>query len=230
MRLYGYRNGRTLRALWALEEVGAQYDYVEVDILRGEGREPWFLKINPGGKVPVLDDGGTLITKSAAVCMHLAEKIPESHLLPPPGTPKRTECYRWISFILTELDAPLWTIAKHRFGLPKERRVPAVIDTASWEFEVAVKILAKGLGERPYLVGDSFTVAEILGGHTLLWAKSARLELPNALVSYLNSLTMREAFERARERARVSPAHLGQTGVAAVAEAVLEINTVTQVV
>lgn len=209
MKLYGYRNGRTLRALWALEEVGAQYDYVEVDLMRGEGREPWFLKINPGGKVPVLDDSGTIITESAAVCMHLAEKYSDSRLLPLPGTPERTECYKWISFILTELDAPLWTIAKHRFSLPKERRVPAVIDTAIWEFEVAVKILAMGLGNCLYLVGGSLTVADILAGHILLWAKSTRLELPDSLAGYLNSLTMRHAYERARRRAQVSSALRG---------------------
>jgi glutathione S-transferase len=204
MKLYGYRNGRTLRALWALEEVDAEYEYAEVDLKRGEGRQPWFLKINPGGKVPVLDDGGIVITESTAICMHLAEKYPESHLLPLVGTSQRTECYKWVSFILTEVDAPLWTIGKHRFALPKERRVPAVIDTAIWEFEVAVKILATGLGNRPYLVGGSFTVADILAGHTLLWAKSTRLELgSDSLVSYLNALTMRDAFARAREKSHV---------------------------
>lgn len=204
MKLYGYRNGRTLRALWALEEVGATYEYVEVDIMGGQGREPWFLKINPGGKVPVLDDGGAIITESAAICMHIAEKFPESRLLPPAGTAERTECYKWISFVLTELDALLWTISKHRFALPKERRVPAVVDCAGWEFEAAVKILATGLGNRPYLVAGSLTVADILAVHTLLWAKRARLELGSeSLVSYLNALKMRDAFARARERAHV---------------------------
>jgi glutathione S-transferase len=206
MKLYGYRNGRTLRALWALEEVEAEYEYVEVDIMHGQGREPWFLEINPGGKVPVFNDDGNIITESAAICMHLAEKYPERRLLPAAGTLGRTECYKWISFILTELDAPLWTIAKHRFALPRERRVPAVIETAGWEFRNAMKILAAGLGERPYRVGDSFTVADILAGHTLLWAKGARLGLSDTLESYLNSLTIRDAFERARERAQNSPA------------------------
>ena len=207
MKLYGYRNGRTLRALWALEEVGAAYEYVEVDIMHGEGRKPWFLELNPGGKVPVLDDDGVIVTESAAICMHLAEKHPDSRLLPPAGTHERTDCYKWISFILTELDAPLWTIAKHRFGLPKERRVPAVIETAGWEFGVAVKILAKQLGNHPYLVGDSFTVTDILGGHTLLWAQSARLELDSdTLAIYLNTLTNRGAFRRAHERAHTSSA------------------------
>src|SRR5437773_530852 len=205
MKLYGYRNGRTLRALWALEEVGAAYEYVEVDIMHGQGREPWFLKINPGGKVPVLDDNGTIITESAAVCMHLAERYPESRLLPPPGTPERTECYKWISFVLTELDAPLWTIAKHRFGLPKERRVPAVIETAGWEFRSAVKIMATALQGRPYLAGLSLTIADILGGHILLWAKSARLSLAHdTLESYLQRLLSREAAIRARAVAKES--------------------------
>lgn len=210
MKLYGYRNGRTLRALWALEEVGAAYEYVEVDIMHGEGRKPWFLELNPGGKVPVLDDDGFIITESAAICMHLAEKYPNSGLLPRPGTQERTQCYKWISFILTELDAPLWAIAKHRFALPSERRVPAVIETAGWEFAAAAKILAKHLSGRSYLVGDSFTVPDILAGHVLLWAQSARLELDSdALTSYLNTLANRGAFRRARERAQAAPTYPG---------------------
>ena len=93
MKLYGYRNGRTLRAAWALEEAGAQYEYVEIDLMRGEGREPQFLEINPAGKVPVLDDDGTIITESAAICMHVAEKHPQSRLLPPASTLERSQCY-----------------------------------------------------------------------------------------------------------------------------------------
>ena len=205
MKLYGYRNGRTLRAAWALEEVGAPYDYVEIDLMRGEGREPKFLEINPAGKVPVLDDDGTIITESAAICMHLAEKHPQSRLMPPPGTLERSQCYKWISYIITELDTPLWTIAKHRFALPRERRVPAVIETAGWEFRMAVKILAMGVGDRDYLVGDCLTVADIVAGHTLAWAKSARLALgSDQLERYLERLLARDAVTRARERTQTS--------------------------
>jgi glutathione S-transferase len=203
VKLYGYRNGRTLRALWALEEVGAEYEYVEVDLMRGDAREPKFLELNPAGKVPVLEDGETIITESAAICMHLAEKYPQSRLLPPAGTIDRSQCYKWTSYVITELDAPLWTIAKHRFALPRERRVPAIIETASWEFRTAVKILAAGLGDRPYLVGECLTVADILAGHTLSWAKSARIALgSDHLERYLDSLMARDAAMRARERAQ----------------------------
>jgi glutathione S-transferase len=201
MRLYGYRNGRTLRAQWTLEEAGTPYEYVEVDMMRGEGREPSFLQLNPSGKVPVLVDDGMVITESAAICMHIAEKYPRSGLLPPTGTPERTDTYRWISFVLTELDAPLWTMAKHRFGLPKDRRVPEVIETAAWEFGVAAKVLETGLAQRSFLVGNSLTVADILAGHTLLWAKSARVALgSDALEAYLLGLSTRDALHRARER------------------------------
>ena len=206
MKLYGYRNGRTLRAAWALEEAGAQYEYVEIDLMRGEGREPQFLEINPAGKVPVLDDDGTIITESAAICMHVAEKYPQSRLMPPASTLERSQCYKWISYIITELDSPLWTIAKHRFALPRERRVPAVIETAGWEFRTAVKVLAKELGDREYLVGDCLTVADIIAGHTLSWATSARLALgSDELERYLERLLAREAVTRARERTQAAP-------------------------
>jgi len=200
MKLYGYRNGRTLRALWALEEAAVEYQYVEVDIIRGEGQQPAFLQTNLAGKVPVLVDDETVITESAAVCMHLADRYPASALMPEPGSMERSQCYRWISFVLTELDAPLWTIAKHRFALPVERRVPAVIETAAWEFDTAAKILAQTLDGRCYLVGGRLTVADVLAGHTLMWARSARLPaLGRELEQYLEGLSSRDALRRARE-------------------------------
>jgi len=104
MRLYGYRNGRTLRALWVLEEVGAEYEFVEVDVTKGEGQAEWFLKINPFGKVPVLVDGDVVISESAAICQHVAETYPAAALLPPPATADSAHCHQWISFLL-----PKWT-------------------------------------------------------------------------------------------------------------------------
>ena len=200
MKLYGYKNGRTLRALWVLEEARVPYEYVEIDLFKGEAHTPEFLKINPAGKLPVLIDGEQTITESAAICLHIGEKYPESQLLPPAGTAARTECYRWISFVLTEIDSALWTIAKHRFALPKEKRVDAILDTAAWEYGVAAKILAAAVSQRDYLTG-AFSVADILAGHTLLWARSARLNVESAaLDNYLHRLESREALKRAQAR------------------------------
>lgn len=199
MKLYGYKNGRSLRALWALEEAGAAYEYVEVDLFNGKAREPSFLKLNPAGKVPVLVDGEHVITESAAICLHIAEKYESTGLLPPAGTSARTDCYKWISFILTELDSALWTIAKHRFALPKDKRVSAVLETAAWEYGNGAKLLADALATSEYLVETGFSVADILAGHILLWAKSARVSIPSAsLDEYLQRLQERPALARAR--------------------------------
>ena len=85
-----------------------------------------------------------------------------------------------------------------------DRRLVWDLPLRAFHWLFAVSILAARLGDRAYLVGASFTVADILTGHTLLWAKSARLELgSDSLVSYLNALTLRDAFARAREKAYV---------------------------
>ena len=202
MLLYGYRNGRTLRVLWALEEAGAQYEFTTVDILKGAGQSDWFLRLNPFGKVPVLVDDLQVITESAAICMHIAERYPDSGLLPAATTPERSLCYQWISFVISEMDAVLWTIAKHRFALPIERRIPAVTETAAWEFGRAIGVLEQGLQGKKFLVGDSLSVADILTAHCLLWARSARVAFDTPILDpYLHRLTTRPAYVRASVRA-----------------------------
>lgn len=203
MLLYGYRNGRTLRALWALEEAGVDYDFTPVDILRGEGQSEWFLRLNPFGKVPVLIDDQLVLSESAAICEFVAERYPSAGLMPAPATPERAQCYQWISFLISEVDAVLWNIAKHRFALPEERRVPAVIETATWEFGRAVRILEQALRDKSFLAADQFSVADILAGHCLLWARSARVGFDSPVLDqYLARLTGRPAYIRATERAR----------------------------
>ena len=88
---------------------------------------------------------------------------------------------------------------------PDRRGVPSVIDTAIWEFEIALKILAQGLRHRTHVVGDSFSVVDILAGHTLLWPRSARLELGvESLMQYLNGVTIRQTSCRAKNKAHLA--------------------------
>ena len=205
MKLYGYPNSRATRALWALQEAQAEYDYVHVNVKAGAGKDQNYLAINPGGKVPTLVDGDLVITESAAICLYIGEKYPQSGLLPSAGTPKRALCYRWICFAISELEQPLWTIAKHRFVLPEEKRVPAVLQTAFWEFSVAAKVFAEGLGNRLYAASDNFSAADILLGHTLAWATSARIELGyEALNAYAERVLNRPALAQGRARANIA--------------------------
>ena len=201
LTVYGCANTRSSRVLWALEEAGAEYEYVAVDLRAGAGWKPEYLVLNPGGKVPTLVDGELVLTESAAICTYIGDRFPASRLTPPVGSPERAHYYQWCYFVLSELEQPLWTMAKHIFALPERRRVPAVLDTARWEFGVAAKVLAASLGRRELIVGDHFTAADILIGHTLTWALAFELPLEYGyLKTYVEHLLARPAWARVHER------------------------------
>ena len=201
LTVYGFPNSRSLRAVWALEEAGAQYEYHKIELMQGEGCKPPYIEINPGGKVPALVDGDLTLTESAAICTYLGDKFPASGLTPPAGTKERALYNKWCFFVIGELEQPLWTLAKHRFALPEKYRVPAVMDTALWEFSVAIKVLDEQFGDRPYIVGDHFTAADLLIGHTLGWARAFKVPVASErLNQYADRVLARPAKERAKNR------------------------------
>jgi len=200
-QLYGMPRTRTTRVVWALEELGAEYRYHLVDLLKGEGQSPEHQKLNPFGKVPVLVDGELVLTESAAICTYLGDQFPESELVPRTGTVDRAKYDQWCYFVLTELEQPLWTAAKHRYVYPKEKQVPAILEVTPWEFGRAAAVLAKSLEGCEYLVGNSFTMADILAAHTLGWARG--FKVPHGIPSldgYEQRLRSRAAYARALEQ------------------------------
>ncbi len=204
LTVYGCANTRSTRVVWTLEETGAEYEYVPIDLRAGAGRQPDYLALNIGGKVPTLVDGEFVLTESAAICTYVGDRFPDAGLVPLVGTRERARYNQWCYFALSELEQPLWTIAKHRFALPERRRVPAVLDTAGWEFAVAAKVLAMGLGGEAFIVGERFTVADILIANTLAWARAYKLPLEHDnLQAYTARLWDRPALAKARQRERV---------------------------
>jgi glutathione S-transferase len=205
MKLYGFPNTRSARALWALEEAGATYDYVHINLFKGEAQQAPFLEINPGGKLPALIDGNLTLTESGAICIHIADQFPAAKLAPAHANIDRARFHQWCFFALSELEQPLWTLSKHTFALPEKYRVTAIIDTARWEFARATKVLAQGLGDREFIVGDTFTVADILLANTLNWARVRNVEITDAtLNAYADRLLSRPALLRALEREKTA--------------------------
>ncbi len=201
IKVFGCPNTRSARVVWALEEAGIDYEYVKVDLSKGEGRRPPYIDINPGGKVPTLIDGDFVLTESAAICTYIGEQFPASGLVPERETPEHARYNQWGFFVIGELEQPMWAMTKHRFALPEKWRVPAVIDTARWEFSVAAKVLNTGLDGRDFMVGDRFTAADILVTHTLAWARAFEVPLGHErLEAYADRMLSRPALARARER------------------------------
>lgn len=199
MIIYGFPKTRALRAVWTAEEAGVAYDYRHVDLMKGEARTREFLRLNLAGKVPVLVDEDMILTESAAICNYIARLRPDTTLVPT-DLPGLARFDAWCSFVQTELEQPLWTMAKHRYALAKEHRVPAVIDTARWEYERALKVMQRGINDDKYLVGDEFTVADIMAGHTLRWGDHYGLPCPPAIQPYRDRVLGRDALARAELR------------------------------
>ena len=82
MKLYEFGPTRALRVRWVLQELGVDFEPVQVNLRTGEHRGPEFLAINPAGKLPALVDGDVVLTESVAIALYLAEKHPEGGLLP----------------------------------------------------------------------------------------------------------------------------------------------------
>lgn len=202
MKLYGYSRSRSLRPLWALEEAGVAYDYHSVDFQKGEHRSAEFLALNPGGKVPALIDGDLALTESAAIVTYIGSKY-APQLVPQEATEK-AKYDQWCYFVIAELEQGLWTMGKHKFALPAEQRIKEIFPTAVWEHQKALGLLAEGLGDKPYILGDEFSAADILVAHTLGWglAFEQPLEQEN-LSAYYERQTQRSAYQAAIDK--ISP-------------------------
>jgi glutathione S-transferase len=172
MKLYGTPPTRALRVIWLLNELGLDYEMIPVDLLQGENRKDNFLAINPSAKVPVLVDGSLVVTESAAIQLYLAEKHPEAGFIPD-SVEDRAQMYRWIFFLVTEIEQPLWRIARHTSLYPEERRLPADVDLARQECVEMVAVLERHMQGREFVVGDKVCVADFNAAYTLDWANEA---------------------------------------------------------
>jgi glutathione S-transferase len=200
MKIYGSKNSRSIRPVWALEEAGATYDYQRIWMMKGEGQSPAFKAINPAGKIPVLVDGELTLTESMAQVFYIAEKFPASKLLPADPI-SRAEVYRWVFFAVTEVEPALWALAQHRFALPEDKRVPQLEPTSLWLLARGLRVFEKELSARAFIAGDAFTVADILVAHCITWALSAKVEgVGDASLAYVARMKERAAYQAAVAR------------------------------
>lgn len=191
IKLYGTPPTRALRAIWLLNELGLEYELLPVSILKGETRQPDFLALNPAAKVPVLVDGNLVITESAAIQLYLAEKHPQAGFIPE-SVEDRAQMYRWIFFLMTEIEQPLWRIVRHTFLYPEEKRLPQEIDLARQDCLEMVAVLERHMQGRAFMVADRLSVADFNAAYTLDWANEEKmLEDAPSLKAYLKSMYAR---------------------------------------
>ncbi|MCE0506016.1 MULTISPECIES: glutathione S-transferase family protein [unclassified Roseivivax] len=188
--LIGTAKTRAFRPLWLLEELGVDYEHLPVGPQSAEVREA-----SPLGKVPVLLADGRAIPDSAAILTFLADR--HGAFTCPAGTPERAVQDSWTFRILDELDAIIWTAARHSFVLPEDKRVPEVKDSLKSEFAANLERITAGI-EGPYIMGEEMTVPDIILCHCGGWARVAKFpDPPEAFKAYTRRLRDREAYRRA---------------------------------
>ena len=186
----GGTQSRAFRVMWMLEELDQPYTHTAV-----KPHSPEALAANPSGKIPALRDGDALLTDSTAILTYLADK--HGKLTFPAGTIQRARQDGMTHMVLDELDAVLWTAARHSFILPEDKRVPAVKDSLKWEFSRNIARLADAM-DGPFLMGDTMTIADIIAAHCLNGAYSAKFEIDQPkLLAYAKVMRSRDAFKRA---------------------------------
>jgi glutathione S-transferase len=191
MRLYHLPPSRSTRVLWLLEEIGEPYD---VTVMKAEDRKTDEHRLrHPLGRVPVLEDDEGFLFESAALCLQLADTYPDAQLNWPLGTHERGLVYQWTLFAMTELEPAI--IEVRQYGEDD----PARAQAGTERFRAAAAAIEAALDGHEYLVGDRFSVADLVCGAVLGFAKASGLvddDFPNIEAS-IERLSARPARQRA---------------------------------
>lgn len=185
----GHPQSRAFRVIWMLEELGQPYEI--------QPEKPGSAAVrahNPSGKVPVLLTDEGALCDSTAIMTYLADK--HGAMTAPAGSFARAQQDRMTHRILDEIDAVLWTAARHTFILPEEQRHPPVKESLKWEY---TRNLDRIMEEMPgdYLCGMEPGVADLIFTHCGTWAKAAGFPAEHeGYRAYLKRMRARPAFQR----------------------------------
>ncbi len=186
-----------------LEELGRPFQLQLVQRNEDEHKKPEYLKLNPNGLIPVMQDGGLVLYETAAILLHLADTNPEAQLAPALGTPERAQFYKWLIWLTNTLQPMIigyyyperWVDEGNADGAAEvkkhaELRAGPLLDQID-------ALLASHGG--PWLLGEQFSAADPLAFMLCRWTRNfARPARSLAHVGpYLQRMLARPAVQRA---------------------------------
>jgi glutathione S-transferase len=198
LKIYGTANSRAARSLWAAEELGLNYEHIPTSV--GDSRKPEFLKLNPNGHIPAIDDDGHILCESMAINLYLAEKYGKAPFWPA-DVRAHGEVYQWSFWGMMETEAHMLALLTHKLFLPAEQRSEAAVKSASEAIKAPLKVLDDHLKGREYLLGKDFTVADLNVASVLVLGNFIQFDfsLTPAVHAWLGKCLSRPAMQKAMQ-------------------------------
>ena len=198
IKLYGVRQSRAMRSLWALEELGVPYENVPTQFAT-DAKKPDFLAINPNGRIPALVDGDVTLFESMAINLYLAKKYDKQGFYPKSAVDE-ARAIQWSIWGMTEIEPALLQLLTHRAFLPAAQRDETLAQAALDKLAQPLHVLDGALADRKHLLGDAFTIADLNVASVLSWARIVKMDLsktPN-VARWFGECCGRPAFTKAQ--------------------------------
>ncbi len=193
-RLYHCAEARSMRSLWLLNELGLEFELVELGFDMSQLRSPEYLAIHPLGRVPCLVDGDRVVFESGAICQYLCETYDAGTLHRPPGHPERAEWLQWVHYAETIAVHGASLVQQRVFIAPHERS-EAVRNLESRRLGKALGVIDAHLQDRDYLLKSGFSAVDTGVGYSVhLAGKFIPLHPYPRVVDYYDRLRARPAF------------------------------------
>jgi glutathione S-transferase len=197
VKIYGPTASRASRALWIVHELGIPFEHVGVEIKDLKNAD--YLKVNPNGKVPTLVDGDFKLFESMAINLYLAAKYNKNGFLPA-SLEEQALCHQWSFWGMTEIEKPLLTILIDQFMTAPDKRKPDAVAEAQKTLPKPFGVLNNALQGRDYLLGSTFTVADLNLASIMSWSRPIKYDFapfPN-IAAWLDRCLSRPAYKAAR--------------------------------
>jgi glutathione S-transferase len=203
LTIYGVYRSRASRNIWLAEELGIPFRQVPViqhyrTVPAGmlHTQSPEFLKINPSGLIPSIDDDGLVLNESLAINLYLARK--HGGPVAAANVAEEGQIAMWSLWAATGVEPHAINVLYHRLGNPNGAKDPKIADAAVEALKGPFAVLDKALAKSGWLVGDRFTVADLNAAEIVRYAQAAPalFEAAPRVKAWLAACQARPAFRK----------------------------------
>lgn len=199
LKIYGQPRSRAFRVMWLCKESNIPFenDPVTTHVPNATCKADWYLKLNPNGRIPTIDDDGFIMWESGAINLYLAKKY-KSPLWP--TTPQgEGRVLQWAFFIANDVEQPLNTVFQHRLLLPPEKRDNAALADADARLQPKLKVLDDHLAANTFFGGDRWDLADFMVASVISSLAAMKYDLAKfpALGAWLEASLERPAYKEA---------------------------------